>query len=48
MLTGEAPDGTNLLERVLQPAVGGLIWRAPLSQVNNPDLKDKNLANGRL
>ena len=35
-------------ERVLQPAVGGLILAGnSLSQVNNPDLKDKNLANGQ-
>ncbi|MBM74633.1 MAG: hypothetical protein CMK59_04460, partial [Proteobacteria bacterium] len=35
-------------ERVLQPAVGALILAGnSLSQVNNPKLQDKNLANGQ-
>ena len=35
-------------EKVLQPAVGGLILAGnSLSQVNNPEKKDKNLANGQ-
>ena len=49
MLTGVG-DLTvqSFWERVLQPAVGGLILAGnSLSQVNDPDQKDKNLANGQ-
>ena len=49
MLTGVGDLTVHTFwERVLQPAVGGLILAGnSLSQVNNPELKDKNLANGQ-
>lgn len=49
MLTGVGDLTVNSFwERVLQPAVGGLILAGnSLSQVNDPKQKDKNLANGQ-